>query len=93
MGEAKYMVGWPAGRPDFSKKRAAGGSAGLIRAALCFRNLPAGWPANHVFGFTHPFWDYIIGICVLLDVFSMSWVVFSLLWVVFSVLWVVFSLL
>ena len=23
-GEAKYIVGWPAGRPEFSKKRAAG---------------------------------------------------------------------
>ena len=44
MGEAKCMVGWPAGRPGFSKKRAAGGSAGLIRAALFFEKpgRPAG---------------------------------------------------
>ena len=41
MGGSKYMVGWPAGRPGFSKKRAAG------------------WPANHVFGSTHPFLGYL----------------------------------
>ena len=27
MGGSKYMVGWPAGLPDFSKKSAAGASA------------------------------------------------------------------
>ena len=44
MGEAKYMVSWPAGRPGFSIKRLPGGSAGLIRAALFFEKpgRPAG---------------------------------------------------
>ena len=43
-----------------------------------FRRIwPAGWPASHVFGFPHPFWEYIIGIGILFDIFSLSWVVFS----------------
>ena len=63
MGEAKYMVAWPAGRLGFQKKRAA----------------------------PHPCGGYIIGIGILLDVFSVLWVVFSLLWGEFSLLWVAFQ--
>ena len=50
MGGAKYMVGWPAGRPDSSKKRAAGGSAHGIRAALFFEKpgRPAGQPTMYL---------------------------------------------
>ena len=39
---------------------------------------PQSWTANHVLGFPHPFWGYIIGICILLNKLSLSWVVFSL---------------
>ena len=67
MGEAKYMVGWPntwlAGQPAgqiFQKKGPQpGGPAGWIRRGPFFWKIwPAGWPANHVFGSTHPFWGY-----------------------------------
>ena len=37
-----------------------------------------GWPANHVFGFPHPFWEYIIGIGISLNVFSSIFYPFSL---------------
>ena len=42
-------------------------------AAFFLKIKPAGWPGNHVFGFSHPFWRYIIGIGILLDVFSLLW--------------------
>ena len=29
----------------------------------------AGWLAHHIFGFPHPFWGYIIGIGIFLDIF------------------------
>ena len=81
MGGSKYMVGWPAGRPGFSKKRAARiNPADPPGSPFFWKTWPAGWPANHVFGSTHPFWGYIIGIGILLNVFSLLWAVFSLLW-------------
>ena len=73
MGGSKYMVGWPAGRPDFAKKRPRSAAAGFRRrlaAVLFWKIRPAGWPANHVFGSTHPFLGYIIRIGISLDVFS-----------------------
>ena len=91
MGEAKCMVGWPAGRPDFSKKRAAARRAGWMDPARPFflKNLagrlasqPCIWihpsilgVANHVFGFPHPFLSYTFGIGIPLDIFSLLWVV------------------
>ena len=74
--------------------RAAGGLAGLIRAALFFEKpgRPAGQPTMYLASLIH-FWGYIIGIGILLDVFSLFWHVFSLLWVICSLSWVVFSLL
>ena len=64
MGGSKYMVGWPAGRPGFSKKE---------------KGLPAGQPTMYLVPPIH-FGDIYIGIGILLDVFSLLWVVFSVLW-------------
>ena len=66
--------GWLASRPArFFKKK--GCPIHISRPA----RQPAGWPANHVFESTHPFWGYNIGIGILLNVFSLLWGVFSLL--------------
>ena len=75
---------WLASRPTrFFKKKADARRAGWMDPArpLFGKIWPAGWPANHVFGFPHSFQGYIIGIGILLDIFSLLWVVFLLSWV------------
>ena len=49
-------------------------------AAVFLKNLAGRLASqfNHVLGSPHPFWVYIIGIGILLDIFSVLWVVFSL---------------
>ena len=68
MGGAKYMVGWPAGRPDFSKRRAAQiHAARPPAAALDLKNVagrlasqPCVWPPPSILGIYYWYW-YIIG--------------------------------
>ena len=82
MDGGSQIHGWLASRPArfFKKKGRAGSIKPARRAAAFFFCLiwPSGWPANHVFGFPHLFWAYFIGIGILLDTFSSSWLVFFL---------------
>ena len=71
MGGSKYMVGWPAGRPDFSKKGLPGSIQPTRPAALFFEKpgRPAGQPTMYLDPPIH-FGCIFIGIGILLDVFS-----------------------
>ena len=75
MGEAKYVMGQPVGQPNLEKMAAPPRGPRARRhffqiwlvGGFFFSNVQAGWLSHHIFGFPHPFWGYIIGIGILLD--------------------------
>ena len=66
------MVGWPPSRQHFQKQQQQQQQQQqqktMCQSFSFLKSWPAGWPANHVSGFPHPFWGYIIGFAILLDV-------------------------
>ena len=48
MGETKFMVGWPAGRPDVKKKGRAGSIQPARQAAAWFFENSAGQPTMYL---------------------------------------------
>ena len=75
MGGFKYMVGWPAGRPDFLQKRAAGRVGWIDPGSRFFwkkSGRPAGQPTLYLDPPIH-FGGIFIGLGILLDVFSLLW--------------------
>ena len=59
MDRGSQIHGWLASRPArFFKKKAAGRVGWIDPGSPPFFFNLAGWPANHVFGSTHPFWGY-----------------------------------
>ena len=83
MGGSKYMVGWPAGRPDFSKKRAAGRVGWIDPGSFSFEKpgRPAGQPTMYL--------DPPIHFGGILLVLVYYWMYFPY-YGVFSVLWGIF---
>ena len=95
MGEARYVMGQPAGQQIlFFKTWLRVGFGRRRKPSFEKQKWLAGWLAHHISGFPHPFWVYIIGIGILLDIYiyispimggiSILWWYFPLL--VFSIL-------